>query len=166
MSSNPQRSWRKVGAAAIVLVAALTLKTGQEVLTRYRVGFNETDSLGNWGYIVDTQKRQPARGNLVAFVVPDNEYYPTGSSFVKRVAGVPGDVIERRDGQVFVAGSPVGLLKTHDRSGRPVEPGPVGIIPTGKIYVAGDHKDSLDSRYAVIGLVDSRRIIGIGEPIL
>lgn len=158
--------WTGALAAFGVLIAALVIKGGEDLLNRYHVGLNRTESLDDWGYIVDSRNRSPKRGDLVEFVVPDNRYYPAGASFVKRVAGVPGDLVERRGEHVFVAGRDVGRVKTHDRQGRPVEAGPTGVIPPGRLYVAGDHQDSLDSRYAVIGLIETRRVIGVGEAIL
>jgi len=35
-----------------------------------------------------------------------------------------------------------------------------GTIPDGKFFVAGIHADSLDSRYALVGLVSKDDIIG------
>ncbi|MGE7199754.1 signal peptidase I [Brevundimonas naejangsanensis] len=158
--------WGRVGIAAALLVAALGYKGGEALLTRYRIGFNATTSLNDWGYVIDRNNRAPRRGDLVEFVVPDNDYYPAGASFVKRVAGVPGDLVERRGDEVFVAGAKVGKVKAHDSQGRPAAPGPLGVIPQGHFFVAGEHVDSLDSRYAIVGFIENRRIRGVGEPIL
>ena len=162
------KAGRWTGAAACfgVLIAAVVIKGGEDLLNRYRIGLNKTESLSDWGYIVDRRNRTPKRGDLVEFVVPDNRYYPAGASFVKRAVGLPGDLVERRGDHIFVAGQDVGRVKTYDREGRAVEPGPTGIIPPGRIYVAGDHQDSLDSRYRVIGFIETRRVIGVGEAIL
>lgn len=166
LSVNRKGRWTRAMAAFGVLLAALAIKGGEQLMNRYHVGLNTTESLNDWGYIVDRRNRSPKRGDLVEFVVPDNRYYPAGASFVKRVVGLPGDLVERRGDHVYVAGRHVGRVKTHDREGRPVEAGPTGIIPPGRIYVAGDHQDSLDSRYAVIGFIEARRVIGVGEAIL
>lgn len=165
MSAVTKR-WSRAGVAAAVLVAAVGYKGGEAFLARYRIGFNATTSLSDWGYVIDRNNRAPSRGDLVEFVVPDNDYYPSGASFVKRVAGVPGDLVERRGDEVFVAGARVGKVKTHDRQGRPAAPGPLGVIPPGQFFVAGDHVDSLDSRYAIVGFIENRRIRGVGEAIL
>jgi conjugal transfer pilin signal peptidase TrbI len=165
-SANRGGRWTRAFAAFGVLVAALAIKGGEELLNRYHVGLNKTESLDDWGYIVDRRNRSPKRGDLVEFVVPNNRYYPAGASFVKRVVGLPGDLVERRGEHVYVAGRDVGRVKTHDRQGRPVEAGPTGVIPPGHLYVAGDHQDSLDSRYAVIGFIEARRVIGVGEAII
>lgn len=157
---------RRVGAALIILASVLAYKASVELGQKYKIGVNKTNSLAHWGYVIDRTNDDVQRGALIEFVVPDNEYYPRGASFVKRVTGVPGDIVERRENRVFVNGEYVGLAKSHDQKGKPVEAGPVGEIPAGHMFVTGDHKDSLDSRYAVIGFIPARRILGVGEPIL
>lgn len=157
---------RRVGAALIILATVLAYKASVDLSQKYKIGVNKTNSLSNWGYVIDRTNHDVQRGSLIEFVVPDNEYYPRGASFVKRVSGVPGDVVERRDNEVFVNGDFVGIAKSHDQKGKPVEAGPLGEIPAGHVFVTGDHKDSLDSRYAVIGFIPANRILGVGEPIL
>lgn len=157
---------RRVGAALIILGSVLAFKASADFSSRYKIGFNKTNSLSHWGFIIDRSNRSIERDALIEFLVPDNDYYPHGASFVKRVTGVPGDVVERRHNEVFVNGRFVGIAKGYDQNGKPVEAGPVGEIPPGHVFVTGDHKDSLDSRYAVIGFISTNRILGVGEPIL
>jgi conjugal transfer pilin signal peptidase TrbI len=149
-----------------LLGAAIVAKTGGEVLNRYRFAFNETESLPYWAFIADQARRTPRRGQLVVFVPPANPFYPSGMAFGKIVGGVPGDLVERRGQAVFVNGRFIGVAKTHAQDGRPVAPGPVGRIPPGRYFVYTPHRDSLDSRYAVVGWIPQSRILGLATPVM
>ena len=75
---------------------------------------------------------------------------------MKRVIGIPGDVIEISDGQVFVNGelSPFDDEFTSSYS----EDYPL-TVPPNKYFVLGDNRSvSSDSRQW--GVVDARKIVG------
>lgn len=99
----------------------------------------------------------PQRGDIIVFRFPRDEHW----DFVKRVIGVPGDVVEERDGQIWVNGR--SLPETYVRhSLGGLAPGmnlaPVR-IPPRHLFVLGDNRDaSLDSRYW--GTVDEHEVIG------
>jgi signal peptidase I len=125
---------------------------------------------------------EPARGDIVVFWSPVD-----ARRLVKRVVGVPGDVVTVRDGQVSVNGRPARYeaadlrsrlgdrvdtrtvaLETLDGRTHPVMasagwPAGTGFgparVPAGSYFVMGDHRDmSFDSRFW--GYVDRDRIIG------
>ena len=82
------------------------------------------------------------RGDVIVFWYPRD----TSKSFIKRVAGVPGDVIEIRNGVVFVNGNEVKEpylppeFRDHESYGKTV-------VPSGQYFVLGDHRNSSnDSR--------------------
>ena len=54
----------------------------------------------------------------------------------------------------------VGTVKPVSREGEMLAPGPTGVLPEGRYYVAAPHPDSLDSRYALTGWIDATPIIG------
>ncbi len=68
--------------------------------------------------------RQPERGDVVVFRHP-----VTGSDFIKRLIGLPGDRIQVRDGVLYINGEPAPqepagtFAETYDRQG------PVGNLP-------------------------------------
>jgi signal peptidase I len=104
--------------------------------------------------------REPDRGIVggflnwltqgLGFTPPDHE------DFIKRVIGVPGDVIRGKDGKVLVNGKPIDepyLTQKTDEFG-PFE------VPQGKLFVMGDNRRaSNDSRFG-LGFVPIDRVIG------
>jgi signal peptidase I len=80
------------------------------------------------------------RGDIVVFRPPHRPDTP----FIKRVIGLPGEILEIRDNQVYINGhalrEPYLHLAWHDN--RPAER-----VPGGEVFVMGDNRDnSSDSR--------------------
>jgi signal peptidase I len=101
--------------------------------------------------------RSPRRGDIIVFHFPQTG----GRDFVKRVIGVPGDVVKEQAGRFTVNGLVVHVSRT-DPSG-PAEAlnaalGPER-VPADRYYVLGDNwRTSLDSRFW--GTVDEREVVG------
>jgi signal peptidase I len=98
------------------------------------------------------QIKDPQREDIIVFKYPmDPE-----KDFIKRVIGVPGDIIEIRDKQVFVNGKAFGptsyaCFKDTDNlpreSSRRDNYGPIA-VPAEALFVMGDNRDnSHDSRF-------------------
>jgi signal peptidase I len=112
----------------------------------------------------------PARGDVVVLESPE-----TGIVLLKRVAAVPGDRVEVRDGQVWLSGVAVPLVTRGGalQEALGAEPHPVAIfaggpdfgptvIPRDRYLVLGDNRDgSHDGRS--FGLVERRAILGRAE---
>lgn len=156
-------SWRRIGHLAS-LVAVLGAFSGLHYAKdRWAFGLNMTKSLPHWAFVVDS-RRAPRRGDLVMFAPPANRFYD--APFVKRIVGVAGDRVENRDGRIFVAGELVGVAKTVASDGSPLTAIESIEIPPGHVFVAGEHRDSFDSRYQEIGLVPESRFVGKAAPVL
>ncbi|PYP57348.1 MAG: signal peptidase I [Gemmatimonadetes bacterium] len=125
----------------------------------------------------------PHRGDVIVFAYPKD---PT-LSYVKRVIGTPGDIVEMKQGQVYVNGRMLDesyvqrkdplhdqfdpefnwqreyLVRRTDEQLRRYHPtrdtwGPLR-VPDDKYFVLGDNRDnSLDSRYW--GFVDASAVKG------
>lgn len=98
----------------------------------------------------------PKRGDVVVFLPNGNE---NAHYYVKRVAAVPGDSVEIRDGVLYVNDEESGLVKEKIAD--------AGIAATrfylrnGEYFCIGDNTDnSEDSRSANIGPVNETDIIG------
>jgi signal peptidase I len=105
---------------------------------------------------------KPKRGDIVVFIYPEDR----SKDFIKRLIGLPGDVIEVRDKKIFVNGLP-----WNDAHGvnvdsmiipASVQPrdnfGPV-TVPQDSLFVMGDnHDESYDSRFW--GFVPMKDVLG------
>ena len=94
----------------------------------------------------------PRRGDVIVFRFPRDP----SRDFVKRVIGLPGDVVEIRRGVVFVNGQPLDepyITKRSIDSMAPVR------VPPGGYFVLGDNRaSSNDSRDW--GILPAENIIG------
>ena len=93
-------------------------------------------------------------GDVVSMRVPSGDYY------VKRVAAVGGDVIDLRDGSVFINGleadDPHAEGETAEETGSVIYP---YSVRQGNVFVLGDNREvSVDSR--TFGEVNRRQIRG------
>ena len=89
---------------------------------------------------------EPERGDIIIFKYPDNEK----ENFVKRVIGIPGDVIEISDGHVTVNGEVLDEPYIREPMETPTEL--TYIVPEDSyfvmVFVMGDNRNnSKDSRY-------------------
>lgn len=98
--------------------------------------------------------REPRRGEVVVFGYPKDPR----RKFIKRVIGLPGDVVEIRNRQLFVNGVPV--VEDYIRGPMYQPYGPY-TVPEGTIWVLGDNRNnSEDSRFPDVGAVPFERIVG------
>lgn len=95
--------------------------------------------------------RDPRQGDVIVFEYPEDP----SKDFIKRVVGVPGDVVEGKDKKVYVNGkhyeNPHEIHKEKDIIPKEMNPrdtfGPV-TVPAGSYFVMGDNRDrSYDSRF-------------------
>ena len=106
--------------------------------------------------------KNPRRGDIVVFKYPVDPK----KDFIKRVIGIPGDVIEIRDKQLYINGQRVnhdyGMYTDPRILGENVRPrdnfGPI-TVPQHSLFVMGDNRDeSFDSRFW--GFVDYKALNG------
>jgi signal peptidase I len=104
------------------------------------------------------------RGDIVVFTPPPDWVQSQGTPYIKRVIGVGTDIIEIRDGMVFV--NEIELLEPYVFAvdGEPQETtDPLGqerwVVPEGEVFLMGDHRsNSADSRE--FGPVEVEQVIG------
>lgn len=104
---------------------------------------------------ISTFFREPRRGEIVVFHAPD-----TKKDYIKRVIGIPGDVVEILDGDVFV--NEEKIEEDYIEKGVATTTGDIykWEVPAGTYFVLGDNRkpgQSKDSRF--FGVVDEKSIV-------
>ena len=106
--------------------------------------------------------RKPERGDIIVFEYPEKE----SVDFIKRLIGMPGDVVQVIDKVVYINGKPLTepytIHKDSEILPRALEPrdnfGPVK-VPPHDYFMMGDNRDrSRDSRFW--GFVNKNEILG------
>lgn len=108
------------------------------------------------------------RGDVIVFELDPEDVGGDGiKDLIKRVIGLPGDIIETRDGVVYVNDRAVeepyladGVI-TGDPDDSQNPPITRQTVPEGHVYVLGDNRsNSADSRYPYRGPIPIDTIIG------
>lgn len=94
----------------------------------------------------------PGRGDVIVFSYPPDP----SRDFIKRVIAVPGEVVEIRNGTVFIDGRPLEENYEADRPNYSLPPTPV---PPGHYFVLGDNRNNSSDSH-VWGMVPAENIKG------
>ena len=101
---------------------------------------------------------EPKHGDIIVFPFPKDK----NVDYIKRVVGIPGDVIEIRDKQLYRNNIPVQeeyVIHTDPYTVARRDNMKPRLVPPGKVFVMGDNRDfSEDSRFW--GFVDKDTIHG------
>lgn len=148
------RQWRVAYLSLLLLNLAALL-----FMSCFTFGLNASPSLPHTLYLIH-KSATVERGQYVAFRWQGGGPYPAGVTFVKIMAGMPGDTVTEINREFFVNGMAVGASKRLSRKSAPLQIGPTGVIPSAHYYVKAPHPDSLDSRYRLTGWISQTQIIG------
>ncbi|MBO4296110.1 MAG: signal peptidase I [Desulfovibrio sp.] len=166
--------WREYGEALLVALGlALVIRTfafqafkipSESMLDTLLVGDHLLGTKFDYGLKIPFtdislyKGGDPQRGDIVIFEYPEDP----SVDFIKRIVGVPGDVLEMRGKQFFRNGQPVkeDYIRFADPEGIQAPRdnyGPI-TVPQDKYFVMGDNRDnSMDSRFW--GCVDRSAIV-------
>lgn len=103
--------------------------------------------------------KQPQRGDIIVFIYPEDR----GKDFIKRLVGLPGDVVEIKNGSIYINDKPlldpVFANRYYYNRGDMGQEGQKITVPAGNYFVLGDNSaSSKDSRYW--GFVPYNNLLG------
>ena len=181
-------AWAEVPALVLVaLVLALLLKTF--VVQAFYIPSSSMEPTLEVGDRVLVSKlthllRDPVRGEVVVFSQDVDDPAPDGSAFaqglravasglglaqgderdfIKRIIGLPGDVVELRDGVVYVNGEELPEAPTGDGGYLSVDDGddfgPVTVEPDHYFMLGDNRPNSADSRFG-LGQIHRDQVLG------
>lgn len=152
--------WGKAGigvAVAVLLAAGVVSLLGGVITVR---GSSMRPALRNGQKILvervlyRLQLEPLQRGDIIVFPYPADPKV----LLVKRIIGLPGDMVAIRDGLVYLNGEP--LYEPYVAGRMLGDYGPCQ-VPVGKVFVLGDNRnDSIDSRDPDVGCVSVRKVVG------
>ena len=130
--------------------------------TKYEIVRNYSESLPYHFVIVKKGVLPSKKDQIFVFYVRDNPLLKVAKiKFIKLAGGLPGDVIDVHKKEIFINKNSIGLIKPYSKKGEPLNAVASGKIPQGKFFAYTPHKDSFDSRYKEIGLINEKDIIGV-----
>lgn len=159
MPAEDKTDWKQLAFDLLETVAlAVVLYFGINYLSaRVRVdGYSMNPTLQNGEYVLVSKVSyllgEPQRGDIIVFDFPGSA---SGQDLIKRIIGLPGDVIETRSRKVFING--VEIVEPYINAA----PNYSGSweVPDGFLFVLGDNRnDSSDSH--AWGMLPIGNVIG------
>ncbi len=99
----------------------------------------------------------PSRGDIAVFHPPDEAFRKDKTDLIKRIVAIEGDVVEVKEGALYVNGKR--MQEPYTREGYTAGVFPPHIIPKGHVFVMGDNRqNSRDARY--FGPVPVQNLVG------
>ncbi|MCB0973457.1 MAG: signal peptidase I [Actinobacteria bacterium] len=146
--------------AASLLVAFLGRTYVMQTYTIPSESMEHTIDKGDWVLVekLSTRFGSPSHGNIVVFETPDSVKGPgVPDVLIKRVIGVPGDIVEGKEGHLFINGVQQDEPYTAEPQAT-ITFGPVS-VGEGQYFMMGDNRgNSRDS--TVFGPIPEDSIIG------
>ena len=146
---------------AAVLIFGIVLAVGYGKITVMQEGSMDPTLNAGDVLLVDRMAYRfstPKRGDIIVYKTGDDK---KASTHIKRIIGLPGETIQIKDGQILIDG------ETYQEDGGFPAIENAGVAETkvtlgnGEYFVLGDNRNnSEDSRYADMGNVKKRNIIG------
>lgn len=146
MENKPKIDWKKeiwewVKIIVSAAVIALVLNTFIIANSRVPSGSMETTIMTGdrvIGSRLSYRFSDPERGDIAIFHFPDDE----SDYYVKRIIGLPGDVIDIKDGYVYLNGSETPLDEPYIREAMIPEAPMHFEVPENCYFMMGDNRNS------------------------
>jgi signal peptidase I len=157
--------WLLAATLLMVIPAFLIVKNADSIVATFRAGelpahvfrmegpsMEPTFKSGDTLFVFERPLSEIRRGDLVAFSSPGR-----GQQFIKRVIAVAGDVVEIRDGKLYLNGAVQDepYIKEPTRYTLPPR-----TVPAGTLFVLGDNRNSSADSH-VFGPVSGEVVLGV-----
>ena len=156
-----RKSLRWVFEIAVTLVfAALTAVLMFQTVTMQESSMEPTLSVGDRFFMnrVVYKLSSPKRGDIIVFRTNASD---DAALHIRRVIGLPGETVQIRDGQIYIDGELYDESRDFPEITNPGLAENGVSLKSGEYFVLGDNRNnSEDSRYANIGMVNKRYIVG------
>lgn len=143
---------------AIAIALALVVRSALQIYSIPSASMAPTLEAGDQILVTRYFRGAPDRGHVIVFQAPNGD-----ELLVKRVIGVPGDLVDADGGRVRLGGHTLSepyVLRQASSGAIPAQ-----IVAAGSYFVLGDNREeSLDSRSW--GLVPRERIVGRARLVL
>ncbi len=145
----------------IIFLAVSLIAISFWIINRFEIVVNYSDSLPYHFVIIDKKLIPTKREQIFVFYVYDNKQLGNKKiKFIKKIAGLPFDKIIIDNKKIFVANKFIGVIKNKSRNNQALSAIDKKIIGEHQYFAYAPHKDSFDSRYNEIGLIDEKNIVG------
>lgn len=142
------------GIVMILILVLIILINDFKIIRIDGHSMNPTLYEGN--FVLSSNFRKLDHGDIIMF-------YQGEQKFIKRVVGLPGDVVEMtQDCKLYINGERVkeNYIECYPHKFKNEQHYPL-TVPQGEYFVLGDNRnDSLDSRIMSIGTIEENKVIG------
>jgi len=160
MKSFLLSTWELAKTIFVVALLAWVLKSA--VIQPFVIdGMSMEPSFSNNEYIlvnkISYKVQDPQRGDVVVFKAPDNPQY----DYIKRIIGLPGDIVAVKNGKVFINNKELDekYIKSETIVGSSINGSLETVVAKDDYFVMGDNRNhSTDSRE--FGQLPKENIVG------
>jgi len=165
----------RIASAKAIIITMIIMVIAWILQSNFCLVINRSESLPLHAVLVKKGKIPTKIDQIFVFKVRNNPHYKMQEmKFIKLVGGLAGDKIELRKAleseaesdenatkaEIYVAEKLIGAVKTQSLKGKTLTAIKPGIISANQFFAYSPNKDSFDSRYQDLGLIDASDIIG------